>query len=309
MTLCLPVLFGHWQIMMIAFVPFRHRNDDEDFMHDHHDNIQKAAKALRDADALLITAGAGIGVDSGLPDFRGKEGFWKAYPALARLGKSFTDIADPESFKHNPELAWAFYGHRLRLYRTTQPHDGFRLLLEAAMMKKYGYFVFTSNVDGQFQSAGYAMDRIVECHGSIHHLQCTLPCCQEIWSAEHTKVMVDENEFVAQQPLPHCFHCEEIARPNILMFGDYQWIGDRTMSQAKRYQQWITQLLTNRARLVVVELGAGIAVPSVRFESEDVARRHGATMIRINPHDSDVRNGQISIPLGALAGIQAIGNV
>jgi NAD-dependent SIR2 family protein deacetylase len=48
-------------------------------------SIRRAARLIAEADALLITAGAGMGVDSGLPDFRGREGFWRAYPALGRL--------------------------------------------------------------------------------------------------------------------------------------------------------------------------------------------------------------------------------
>jgi NAD-dependent SIR2 family protein deacetylase len=45
-------------------------------------NYQEATQAIQEADAIIILAGAGMGVDSGLPDFRGKEGFWKAYPML-----------------------------------------------------------------------------------------------------------------------------------------------------------------------------------------------------------------------------------
>jgi hypothetical protein len=52
-------------------------------------SIQSAAAAIRDAAALLITAGAGMGVDSGLPDFRGTEGFWAAYPPYRKLGLQF----------------------------------------------------------------------------------------------------------------------------------------------------------------------------------------------------------------------------
>src|SRR5947209_11919199 len=145
-------------------------------MHESHAaELARAAAAVLAADALLITAGAGMGVDSGLPDFRGAQGFWKPYPKLAQLGRSFTEIADPRAFEESPNLAWAFYGHRLLLYRETRPHKGFRLLLECGQNKKAGYFVFTSNVDGQFQQAGVPDDRIVECHGSIHHLQCTRP--------------------------------------------------------------------------------------------------------------------------------------
>ncbi|KFE66366.1 hypothetical protein [Hyalangium minutum] len=58
--------------------------------------LRRAAEAIRSADALLIGAGAGMGVDSGLPDFRGNEGFWKAYPAYAKLGLDFASMANPE---------------------------------------------------------------------------------------------------------------------------------------------------------------------------------------------------------------------
>jgi len=59
------------------------------------EDFRRAARAIRDADALLITAGAGMGVDSGLPDFRGSEGFWRAYPPMAKLGISFVEMANP----------------------------------------------------------------------------------------------------------------------------------------------------------------------------------------------------------------------
>ena len=60
--------------------------------------IERAAAAIRKAEAVFITAGAGMGVDSGLPDFRGTQGFWKAYPAIAKLGLSFEQMAQPDWF-------------------------------------------------------------------------------------------------------------------------------------------------------------------------------------------------------------------
>jgi NAD-dependent SIR2 family protein deacetylase len=84
--------------------------------------VRQAAEAIKATDALFLTAGAGMGVDSGLPDFRGAQGFWRAYPVLAKLGLSFEEMANPAWFTKNPHLAWAFYGHRLNLYRKTAPH-------------------------------------------------------------------------------------------------------------------------------------------------------------------------------------------
>src|SRR5215212_1501796 len=171
------------------------------------ESIERAAYGIREATALLITAGAGMGVDSGLPDFRGTDGFWKAYPALAKLGVRFEQMAHPDWFERSPELAWAFYGHRLNLYRRTIPHAGFRQLLDIATRKVHGCFVFTSNVDGQFQKAGFDDNRIVECHGSLHHFQCCQPCGHEIWDASNEIVTVDEESFRALSPLPLCRHC------------------------------------------------------------------------------------------------------
>jgi NAD-dependent SIR2 family protein deacetylase len=113
--------------------------------------VRQAAEAIKAADTLLVNAGAGMGVDSGLTDFRGTHGFWRAYPAIARLGLSFEEMANPAWFSENPHLAWAFCGHRLNLYRQTKPHQGFSQLLEIGATKAAGYFVFTSNVDGHFQ--------------------------------------------------------------------------------------------------------------------------------------------------------------
>jgi NAD-dependent SIR2 family protein deacetylase len=122
----------------------------------------RCADAIDLADGLLITAGAGMGVDSGLPDFRGAEGFWRAYPALREAGIGFSAIANPSAFRENPRLAWGFYGHRLKLYRETVPHEGFDILRELARHMDHGASVFTSNVDGQFQKAGLSSGRMVE---------------------------------------------------------------------------------------------------------------------------------------------------
>ncbi len=269
-------------------------------------NIERAREELKKADALLITAGAGMGVDSGLPDFRGKEGFWRAYPIAKKLGLRFEELANPIWFRENPKLAWAFYGHRLNLYRKTQPHEGFNILLNIGKEKPGGYFVFTSNVDGQFQKAGYDERRIVEIHGSIHYLQCTQPCSRDIWSADRTEVKIDMEKFEALEPLPKCRNCFEIARPNILMFGDWQWISDRTDDQLYLYERWLSSIKSKGYKLVIVEIGAGKAVPTVRYQSERIAERFNATLIRINPRDYDVPYGHISIPLGGLEGIRKI---
>lgn len=270
------------------------------------EQIRQAAAALRESDALLVSAGAGMGVDSGLPDFRGTEGFWRAYPAIAKLGLSFEEMANPAWFQTDPHLAWAFYGHRLNLYRCTNPHRGFGHLLEIGSPKKHHYWVFTSNVDGHFQRAGFAPERIVECHGSIHHLQCTRPCCQEIWEADGETVRIDERAFRALDPLPRCQFCSALARPNILMFGDGSWLDRRTRDQQDRFRLWVEGLQESSARFVVVELGAGTAIPTVRVTSERLAARLRGTLIRLNCREATVPDNAIGLSLSALEGMQRL---
>jgi NAD-dependent SIR2 family protein deacetylase len=268
--------------------------------------IRQAAEAINAADALVVTAGAGMGVDSGLPDFRGAQGFWRAYPDIAKLGLSFEEMANPAWFEENPSLAWAFYGHRLNLYRSTVPHAGFARLLEIGRSKAHGYFVFTSNVDGHFQKAGFSPERVVECHGSIHHFQCAASCTDEIWDAVNERVSIEEASFLAREPLPRCRHCSGLARPNILMFGDWSWLGQRTEAQERRFSEWVARLAGCSAKLAVIELGAGSAIPTVRHASERVLKTVSGTLIRINPREDNVPGGQIGLPLGAAEGIQRI---
>lgn len=261
--------------------------------------IQTAASAIQNAGFLLFGAGAGMGVDSGLPDFRGDAGFWRAYPPFGKLGLSFSDLANPHWFTRDPRLAWGFYGHRLNLYRTTIPHAGFAVLKRWSERKSS--FVFTSNVDGQFQRAG--LEQVSEIHGSIAHLQCTEPCSDEIWSAPLKGIEIDEKSFRAIGALPECPNCGALARPNILMFGDGAWLANRSEVQRQSLQGWLDEV--EIARLTIVEMGAGTAIPSVRHFGESLQNR-GATLVRINLREKQGPSHTISLGIGAREALEAI---
>jgi NAD-dependent SIR2 family protein deacetylase len=243
-----------------------------------------------------------MGVDSGLPDFRGDAGFWRAYPLYARLGLSFVDAANPAHFRRDPSFGWGFYGHRCNLYRQTVPHEGFRILRR--WIDEYGLspFVVTSNVDGQFQRAGFDEGAILEVHGSIHHLQCLEPCGPAIWPNE-AEIAVDSATMRARS-WPCCPACGGAARPNILMFSDFSWLGARTEEQHDRFRQYLSEMAGEP--LVVVEMGAGTAIPTIRHISEKVGRNRHGTLIRVNPREAQGPAGTLSLAIGALAGLAAI---
>lgn len=260
---------------------------------------QKAAMLLSEADSLIITAGAGMGIDSGLPDFRGPGGFWGVYPALGRAQIRFHDIANPQAFTDRPSVAWGFYAHRLNLYRATIPHAGFHILQNFAEALPHGAFVFTSNVDGQFSKAGFSEQRIVECHGSIHYLQCSGGCMGYIWPARNFSPKIDETECRLVSDMPTCDLCGSLARPNVLMFGDWAWYSDRAEAQKQHYRAWRNAV----SRPVVIELGAGRDIPTVRNFGES----QNCPIIRINPFDwQTCRANDVSLACGALDGLKAI---
>jgi NAD-dependent SIR2 family protein deacetylase len=284
--------------------------------HEDQDELERtldlAAACVRAADAIIIGAGAGMGVDSGLPDFRGPEGFWCAYPPIRALGLRFEQMANPMWFDQNPRLAWGFYGHRLHLYRDTVPHEGFHILRRWVERAPHRGFVYTSNVDGQFQRAGFSADEVVECHGSIHYGQCADSCHHDIWPIDDLRVDIDLSTLLAAKPLPRCPKCGGVQRPNILMFGDGSWLSARVDAQEARYRAWL-QSLPPGARVVVIECGAGSAVPSVRWNSRTLIERLNAALIRVNIREPEVYQREargdtlaLPLPLGALDALRRI---
>lgn len=98
--------------------------------------------------------------------------------------------------------------------------------------------------------------------------------------------------------------CKGVARPNILMFGDYGWISARTDRQEGRFEEFL-----DSARLkpmVVIEMGAGTAIPTIRHLSEHLGSRKGVTLVRINPREAQVAVPHLSLACGALEGVTAI---
>ena len=166
-------------------------------------------------------------------------------------------LASPHTFEAVPALVWGFYGEMLKTYRHTQPHAGFEILQRWSHGKKFGAWVFTSNIDGQFQKAGFDPAYLEECHGSIHHLQCVRQCTDAICPADAIEPVVDASSLEMTSPLPRCPHCGGPARPNVLLFDDPYFLYDRTTEQLNPRMEYLSKIAVNGARIATIELGAG----------------------------------------------------
>ena len=211
------------------------------------------ATAIAAADAILIGAGAGMGVDSGLPDFRGPQGFWRAYPPYERLGLHFVAVANPRWFVEDPELAWGFYGHRMGLYRRTEPHEGFAILRRWADRMPRGGFVFTSNVDGHFQRAGF--DPRADRRGPRHHRgRCSAwpTAAIGIFPSEPFEVAID---LETMRAIPRSARLPELRRPGAAEYPDVRrwgWDSSRSDAQMRRHGRLARGSL-GQAQVVIVE--------------------------------------------------------
>jgi hypothetical protein len=88
------------------------------------------------------------------------------------------------------------------------------------------------------------------------------------------------------------------------MFGDYGWEYARTNGQRERLSRWINNLEENGAKLAIVEIGAGTAVPTVRYTSEQIATKFNVPLIRINPRESF--GAKIELPMKAVEALKEI---
>lgn len=233
-----------------------------------------------------------MSADSGLPTFRDANGFWKQYPHLGEKKIQFESIANPEAFRLNPRLAWGFYGHRMKLYKTAQLHTGYNNLSSIVKRARKGAFFVTTNVDGHFQKSGICSENIWEMHGSILSIQCTTPCSPIEWKIDPDTLNIDKEKGLAFGDLPKCPACGALARPNLLMFYDYEWLSERYDEQERRFRRYVSET----KKCVVIEIGAGTNLPSLRYLSASL--KH--PVIRINPDAYAVSgSSDVSLPLTA----------
>lgn len=275
--------------------------------------LEKAAKFINEANTILITTGAGMSVDSGLPDFRGNEGFWKNYPLAKKMGLKFEEMSTTHWFKTNPKLAYGFWAHRYNLYKDKKPHKGYKILQEICS-KKDNYFIFTSNVDGHFLH-DFPDEKVYECHGSIQYWQCYSEICSlEIFKFPNERIPYKQDPLEGIEPFPTCKLCREPLRPNVLMFNDYSFNNERMREKMLLYNDWKKKLKELKSekllKLCVIEIGAGLHVPTVRNESEMMTSNFQGNFIRINPRDFQVpRENHVSLNMNGLEALQEISKI
>jgi NAD-dependent SIR2 family protein deacetylase len=258
-------------------------------------------KWLSEADALVINTGAGMGVDSGLADYRGNGGQWGQVEA--DNAKSVFEVVNPQAFLENPTYCWQLFGQRIKEYKNTNPHEGFYILKKWIENYQLDYFCLTSNIDGHFQKAGFAENHIRELHGSLAYFQSSQPSLYDkIWLNELSGEEIIAN--AAKGIFPTCPQSDVPARPNVYMFRDNTYINTRSKEQELRFQEFLSRNQTKN--LLVFEIGSGPHVQTIRVKTRMLRSEYGAKVVRINPKDFKITPPHIGIAKGALAALKEI---
>ena len=258
---------------------------------------------LQAADAMVINTGAGMGVDSGLTDYRGTGGQWGNVES--ETGESVFDIMNPKSLIEKPDYIWKLFAKRIREYVKTEPHQGFFILKKWIEQFQLDYFITTSNVDGHFQKVGFDESKIRELHGSIFHFQCSVPCGKDIWKMNFDLQQLDKE--LSSGKYPTCPHCGQMARPNIYMFRDNTFLFDRDNEQKQKFNQFLDR--NYGKSIVVFEIGSGPHVQSIRKNTRMLGLKYNAKIVRINPKDYKIKAPHIGIDMGALEALTQIDQI
>lgn len=151
---------------------------------------------IRKANKVVVSTGAGVSAESGVPTFRGADGIWKKMNPQ--------ELASVDGFMSNPDLVWEWYQYRRSLMSEVKPNPGHHAIAELEKMVS-DFTLITQNIDGLHARAGSV--RILELHGNISRnkcLQCERPYPKEI--------NVDDG-------LAYC-ECGGMIRPDVVWFGE-----------------------------------------------------------------------------------------
>lgn len=262
------------------------------------ENYSKAKEIIKNADAILIGAGAGLSSSAGI-DYS-EESFKKNFPELVKA-YGMKDMYSSSFYEFDTEEErWSYWAKHINYsFIAPPPLKAYTDLFK--LIKNKNYFVITTNVDGQFLKSGFDKHKVFEVQGSYGKIQCSVGCHNKLYD---DTTMVQEmlkskdNLKIDSSLIPYCPRCHEKMEVNIrkdaFFIEDDNW---HKLSNA--YEKFIND--NKNKKLLLIELGVGFNTPSIiRFPFEEITYKYNnVTLIRINDKYPDVafeiKNKTISI--------------
>lgn len=224
------------------------------------EKIRKLGKALEEAEAVIIGAGAGLSASAGFV-YTGER--FQAYFSDFEEKYGFHDMYSGGFYPYKTlEEYWAYWSRYIYLNRYMDPPKPvYEDLLE--LIKDKDYFVLTTNVDHCFQKAGFEKERLFYTQGDYGLFQCSEPCCQETWDNEEIigeMIRRQDHMTIPRDLVPHCPHCGKPLTMNLR--ADDTFVQDEGWYQAsRRYSRFLTE--HQDGKILFLELGVGYNTPVI----------------------------------------------
>jgi NAD-dependent deacetylase len=222
------------------------------------EGLARAAEWIAGAGRVVVSTGAGMSAESGIPTFRhAQEGLWARFDSR--------ELATEEGFRADPRRVWSWYQHRRRRMAGAAPHAGYHALVELEA-RVPALTIVTQNIDGLHALAG-SRD-VVEVHGNIRRAKCL--------DGGHPYPGEPPLAEAEEEDPPPCPVCGSPLRPDVVWFGEM--LPDDAVARAWR--------LAEACDVLLVVGTSGTVWPAA--ELPYVARRGGARVIEVNPEPSEL---------------------
>jgi len=229
---------------------------------------------------VLVLTGAGVSAESGIPTFRGRDGYWRNLDP--------TKLATPEAFARDPQLVWDWYRERRERIRSAQPNAAHEAIAKLAQHAD-GFLLVTQNVDDLHMRAGSPIEKMVQIHGDIFVTRCSRcdfvergsggsPEPPESWA---TKSKSGRLRSIAPTSDDHvnlrcCPKGDALLRPGVVWFGEQlPW------SELQRVENFL-----HRGACDVVIVAGTTATFGYIIDWALRGSRDGAELIEVNPEET-----------------------
>lgn len=236
--------------------------------------MAEAARAIREAEEVVILTGAGVSAESGIPTFRdAMEGLWSRYRP--------EELATPEAFRRDPALVWRWYDGRRRGVVACRPNPAHRAIAHLLRTRPEVTLV-TQNVDGLHQRAlaeafrvtggdvgripEEVRSRVLSLHGDILAVKCV--------SCPYHRLDQDPVTADAADALPRCPRCGNLLRPAVVWFGEM--LDGPTLEAAFE--------AAARAQVCVVVGTSAVVHPAASVP--EMTLRAGGWVVEVNPQET-----------------------
>ena len=228
---------------------------------------------------VLVLTGAGVSAESGIPTFRGKDGYWRNLDP--------TKLATPEAFARDPQLVWDWYRERRQGIRIARPNAAHEAIARLAQ-RRDEFLLVTQNVDDLHARAGVAAEKMVQIHGDIFVTRCSR-CDFERQDYEHEHEQEDQAVFGVREHVralkaatcrrtPKCPECGALMRPGVVWFGEHL---------PRNELERVEDFLDGGACDVVIVAGTTAAFGYI-IDWALRASRGGAEIIEVNPEETSL---------------------